>query len=135
MKKLLGSFIMFFTVISFASEVVPMDVKNLLDAKNSYPTTAFDWESLLPYVNGIIFLLAGFITAKLDILTYLKKRKKSQSPVDKKIKEAKDEKELLKVLLSFNSTKYKDAIDKLEMSIYEDKKVDFNTIKVSLSNQ
>jgi hypothetical protein len=50
-----------------------------------------------------------------------------------KIKKAKDEKELLKVLLSSHESGYKPYIRQLEESIYEQKKCDFSKLKEELS--
>lgn len=114
-------------------KVASLDVDNLLDEKDSYPTTAFDWESLLPYLNGFLLMLSGFIIAKLDLMQYLKKSKKQQNPMHKKIKDAKDEKSLLRLLLSSHENRYRPFIDELESSIYDNKKCDLNKIKASLS--
>lgn len=116
-------------------KVESMDVNNLLDEKDSYPTTAFDWESLLPYLNGFLLMLSGFIIAKLDPMQYLKKSQKLQNPIHQKIKDAKDEKSLLRVLLSSHANRYKPFIDELEKSIYDNKKCDLNKIKASLLEQ
>ncbi len=112
-----------------------VDVKNLLDEKDSYPTTAFDWEDLLPYLNSFLFMLAGFIIAKLDLIQYLKKSQKQKDPMHQKIKESKDEKTLLRVLLSSTSPKYRPFIQQLEDSIYENRKCDLLKIKASLLEQ
>jgi len=114
-------------------EVASMDIDNLLDEKDSYPTTAFDWESLLPYLNGFLLMLSGFIIAKLDLMQYLKTSKKQQNPMQQKIKDAKDEKSLLRVLLSSGENRYRPFIDELESSIYDNKKCNLNKLKASLS--
>jgi hypothetical protein len=113
-------------------KVTSIETKNLLDEKDSYPTSAFDWESLLPYLNGFLLMLSGFIIAKLDPMQYLKKHQTKQNSMHKKIKDAKDEKSLLRVLLSSQKNSYKPFIDELELSSYNNKKCDLNKIKASL---
>ncbi len=116
-------------------KVSSMDAKNLLDQKDSYPTIAFDWGSLLPYLNGFLLMLSGFIIAKLDLIQYLKKSQKQHDPMQQKIKDAKDEKSLLRVLLSSHENRYKPFINELEESIYSNKKCDLNKIKALLLEQ
>jgi hypothetical protein len=113
-------------------KVSSIEVKNLLDEKDSYPVTAFDWDKLLPYLNGLLLFLAGFAVAKLDLLKYLKKTEPQLNPINTKIKKAKDEKELLKVLLSSYKNCYNQYIKQLEESIYEQKRCDFPKLKDEL---
>jgi hypothetical protein len=113
-------------------KVASVDVTNVLDEKDSYPTTAFDWSSLLPYLNGFLLMLSGYIIAKLDPMQYLKKSQKQQNLMHQKIKDAKDEKSLMRVLISSNERKFKPFIEQLESSIYDDKKCDLNKLKASL---
>jgi len=106
---------------------------NLLDEEDSYPTTAFDYSKMLSYINGFLLFIAGFIVAKLDFMRYLKRKEPKLDPIVQKIKKAKDEKELLQVLLSSHDTAYKPYIKELEESIYEEKKCDFSKLKDELS--
>ena len=76
MKKLLGRLILFLTLSLFG---LSDEAKSLLDDKDSYPTTAFDWDSMLAYINGFLFLLLGFIAAKFDLIKYMKKIKDLKS--------------------------------------------------------
>jgi len=113
-------------------KVSSIDVANLLDEKDSYSTVAFDYSKLLPYINGFLLFIAGFIVSKLDFMKYLKIKEPKLDPTVQKIKKAKDKKELLKVLLSSHDRAYKPYIKQLEESIYEEKKCDFSKLKDEL---
>jgi len=126
MKKLLGRYSVFL-LISFY-----LGADTLVDAKDSYPTSAVDWDSLYSFFIGFLFVLAGFLFSLFNPLKYIKKDKISQNYLLKKIEETKDEKELLRVLLS-QDKKYNDIVKQLEESIYGDKKMDFMDIKAKLS--
>ena len=59
MKKPLGSLILV-SISLFAVQ----NPNELLDSVDSYPTTAFEWDILTPYLTGFVFFLAGFLVAK-----------------------------------------------------------------------
>jgi len=71
-KKLLGSLMLFLTLSLYG---LSDEAKSLLDDKDSYPTTAFDLDSMLVYINGFLSLFLGLIAAKFDLIKYLKKIK------------------------------------------------------------
>jgi hypothetical protein len=104
--------------------------ETILDEQNSYPTEAFKWSSLMPFINGLLLFIAGFIVAKLNISKYIKKGQKAES----KFANIKDKKELLQILISKNDNKYKSIIEQLEASIYENKKCNLKKIKDELLN-
>jgi hypothetical protein len=114
-------------------KVKQIESSNLLDSTDSYPTSAFDYSKLLPYLNALLLFLAGFISAKLDWKKYLKKDKPIVPLMVEKIAKTRDEKALLKLLLSSNKKEYKPYIKQLEESIYEQKKLDFRKLKEELS--
>ena len=107
-------------------------VKEILDSKNSLPNTALNWENFISYINSVLLFLAGYLIAKLNPLQYLVKKQPSQNPLHQKIKDCKDEKSLLKLLLSENSQDFKGAISTLEACIYHGEKASFKKIKDAL---
>jgi hypothetical protein len=113
-------------------KVIPAQTKELVDKKDSYPTSAFNWSSLLPFINGLLLFISGFVVAKLDLLRFLKRDK--ELPKDQKFHNAKNKKSLLKILISSNNIKYKSIIQELESCIYENKKCNLKEIKEKLSN-
>ncbi len=42
--------------------------KDILDAKNSLPETAFAWDDFSPYLTGFLLFCAGYFTATLNPL-------------------------------------------------------------------
>jgi hypothetical protein len=129
MKKLLGSLFIFFSIYLYSSD---LSGELYLDEKDSYPTSAFDLSSFISYIYGSLFFVAGFLVSKFELLRYLKKES-TFNPMIKKIESSKDEKALLKLLLSSNKKEYKPYIKQLEESIYEQKKLDFRKLKDELS--
>ncbi len=113
-------------------KVVQQSTKSLLDAEDSLPDTAFNWASLLPIINGLVLFVAGFITAKLNLLEKWRKKMPQENPMHLKIKEVKEAKSLLKLLLSTKNNAYKEEIRALEDIIYHDSKESLKAIKEKL---
>jgi len=107
-------------------------VKDILDKENSLPDAAFEWSTLLPYLNSLLLFLAGYFVAKLNPLQYLTKKQTTQNPLHQKIKDAKDEKALLQLLLSQNKTSFSPHITMLEDGLYHAKKTSLKAIKDAL---
>jgi hypothetical protein len=104
-------------------DVKVIDQKDLLDDKNSYTTSSFDFSTLIPYVNAILIFLAGYISAYI-----VQKRVKTVPKIEtfeKEILKCKDRNELLKLLLSKGDKKYESIMDK----IYTDKNLSLKNIK------
>jgi hypothetical protein len=112
--------------------VTAININDLVDAKDSLPQHSFDFATLLPYINGLLLFLAGYLFAKIDILRLIRKESPTKEPYHDKIKATKDEKALLRLLLSLNTKEFKPTIIELEEAIYRDKKVDLKAIKERL---
>ena len=112
--------------------VTPINVHSLVDAKDSLPQKGFDFTKLLPYLNGLLLFLAGFGVAKLDIGRFFRKQSTPTHPYHDRLKACKDEKTLLRLLLSLDEKRFKPTIIELEQAIYADKKVDFKALKEQL---
>jgi hypothetical protein len=94
--------------------------KNLKSADNS-----FEWKR---YLNYFLLFLSGFLVQKL--LKLLPKRELSEN--EKfifSVKRAKTAKELLKILMLQDSSKFKPYIEKLEQSIYQDRSISLSSLK------
>ncbi len=112
--------------------VTPVDTKDLVDAKDSLPQRSFDIASLLPYLNALFLFLAGYLFAKIDVGGLIRKKRAPIHPYHDKIKATKDEKALLRLLLSLDKREFKPTIIELEEAIYKGKKVDLKAIKERL---
>ncbi len=66
MKKHLGRYFIILVL------QLSMWAGGLVDAKDSYPTTAVDWDVLNSYLIGFLSMLAGFLFAKFEIFKKLK---------------------------------------------------------------
>jgi hypothetical protein len=110
-----------------------IDSTSLLDKSDSYPSSGFDIDKVLPYLNAILLFLAGYLSSHFDLFKKVQKVQKNDDFKDK-IKECKDEKELLKLLLSQNQKRYTPFIEELEDMIYRSKSGSIRSIKDRLSD-
>ena len=106
--------------------------EDILDKSDSLPDTAFEWASLYPYLSAFLLMLVGYFVASLNLSQYLRKKDNRPNPLHQKIKEAKDEKALLKLLLSRDNPSYTAYITTLEEALYHDRKVSLQEIKERL---
>ena len=148
MKKLLGSLIFFCSFLLLQAsdlqdanhsvktaiplEVAPLHTDDLVDKQNSLPQVSYNLQELLPYLNGLLLFLAGFVVAKISASAYFTKPPLQQNPHHDKIDKTEDEKALLQLLLSLDDTRYHESIIRLEKSIYSGEKVDFEALKERL---
>ncbi len=113
-------------------QIKQLSQKELLDTKNSLPDSAFDWRAALPFVNGLLLFLAGFLVAKFNLLKKWQKKTPRENPMYLKIKETKDARSLLKLLLNSKDNKYQKEIKALEEILYHGKKESLKEIKETL---
>jgi len=85
----------------------------------------FDW--LISLFSYIVVFGAGYLSA--ISFKWSKKVIKKENPLVEKIKSAKDEKELLTILMANDSQKFSKEIIELEKSIYGGIECDFRGIK------
>jgi len=118
---------------SYAIKVHQVKEEALLDKVDS-PRSAkgVDWSFWSSLFSYVVVFVAGWLMPR-DLL----KRQKvlAQTPEDmlqEKIKGAKTHKELLKILLLEDSSKFKDAIETLESVVYNGKRIALSKIKDSL---
>ncbi len=110
-------------------KVSSVNAANILDKKDSYPSSAFNWSDYLPYLNALLLFISGFIVAKLDLLKFINKGQNNKDQICEKIKNSKDKKALLQILLSSHEKRFKPMIKELESSIYGKQKCDLKKIK------
>lgn len=112
--------------------VKPVDASAYLDSSDSHPSDAFSFEKYSQIFNAILLFSAGFLSAKWIRLEWFRRKKRDKDPLKAKIAETKDEKELLRLLLSQTDTTFRVYIEALEDSLYGDKPSRFSAIKDSL---
>ncbi len=111
-------------------DVKSIDSHSLLDSKNSPKELQkdIDWSWIGLLFSYIAVFIAGFLTPR-DIF---KRKNSKKNTIENKIALTKTHKELLKVLLSKNSTEYKEAINMLESVLYQNRKIALSEIKKEL---
>jgi len=106
---------------------------SLVDSVDNPPSIKqeknFEW--LSNFFNYLIVFISGYLTA-LSLKWKKRSKKIEKNILTTKIKNAKDEKELLKILMANDSQKFSKEIEVLEKSIYGQKKCDFKKIQKSL---
>jgi hypothetical protein len=110
-------------------EIKPKELKD----KTDYPKPSDDYidkakNSFITVFGYLIVFVAGLISGYL--LRFKKSKKIQNVPTTQdKISNAKDAKELLNILISIDSIKYKDIIKECEEVVYRGKKVDLSVLK------
>jgi len=112
-------------------EVKNIDSSSLVDKENTPPPfRGIDWSWVGWLFSYIIVFLSGFFMPR-DI--FQKRFKRADKSFDDKIASIKTHKELLKFLLSYNSSKYSKAIKLLERAIYNKESISLDKIKGHVS--
>ncbi len=110
-------------------DVQPIDKTTLIDKDNMPPPHHNDWSWLASSLKYLFIFFAGYFTA-YTLRWKRKKRHTHTHPVIEKIKEAKTEKMLLQVLISYDEGKpFKELIKKLEDVLYGETKTTLKTLK------
>ncbi len=112
---------------SFKIESVSMD--KLVDKIDSPKNLHYDWSWVTTLIGYLVVFVAGFLSAK-SIKWIPKNRYIPQiDNFTEEIESIDSPKELLTLLISTDSTKYSDTIEKLENTIYGKKKTSLSSIK------
>jgi len=112
-------------------EVKNIDSSSIVDKENTPPPfRGIDWSWVGWLFSYIIVFLSGFFMPR-DI--FQKRFKRADKSFDDKIASIKTHKELLKFLLSYNSSKYSKAIKLLERAIYNKESISLDKIKGHVS--
>ena len=106
-----------------------IDKSSLLDKHDSPKPNHIEWLWIISLLKYIFVFFAGYLSA--NILKWRPKQKKIETnPLKDKIEEAKTEKRLLQLLMSHKEGKrFTKVIEKLETSLYTDKKTALKTLK------
>jgi hypothetical protein len=110
--------------------VTPVATESLVDKEDTPSVSSTDWSWLGWLFSYMAVFVAGFLVPR-DIL---KKRwsRKSATHIRDEVAEAKSHKELLKALLARHNEQDKEAIERLEASLYRGKRVSLSKIKEML---
>ena len=111
-------------------EVSKIPQEKILDSQNSYPTSSFDLSKILPYLYGLLLFISGFLTCKFKLFSKTKVIHTNDSILEEIAKEN-NPKNLLKLLLSKDESRFDPFIDDLEALIYQ-KRGSFKEIKERL---
>jgi hypothetical protein len=109
-------------------DISEVDVSTLIDKTDDPEPLESDWSWLGSLLSYLIIFGAGYLTA-----VSLKWKKKilpqTDDPFKEKIKNCKDEKSLLQLLMATDSKKFTESIGKLENGLYGNAKINFKKIK------
>jgi len=112
-------------------EIEEIAKETLVDEVNSPAPIEYDWGWLWSLLSYITVFIAGYISSTAWSMR-TKKDKKKANPLDQKIANCRDPKTLLQLLLATDPQRFAIDIEKLESSIYGDKKISFEKIKREL---
>ncbi len=108
------------------------DQSTLLDKIDSPKPLQSNWSWLGTLLGYLIVFVAGFLTAKSFKWSPRRKQKSTVDAITEEIQAVNDPKELLALLIATDARRYKNAIEKLEESLYGKKKYDLKRIKKEL---
>jgi len=108
-------------------EIKKVETKTLVDKIDSPKAVEVNFDWLISLFSYIVVFGAGYLSA--ISFKWSKKVIKKENPLVEKIKSAKDEKELLTILMANDSQKFSKEIIELEKSIYGGIECDFRGIK------
>ncbi len=109
-------------------DIEQVDTHRLVDTVDAPDIAKEDWSWLSTLLGYIVAFFAGYITA-LSWKWNKKKRQKENHPLIQKIRNCKDEKALLQVLIAADNTHFTSSIEKLEAFLYGNGKINFNKVK------
>jgi hypothetical protein len=115
-------------------DIAQVDTQRLVDTVNAPDVATEDWSWLRTLLGYIVAFFAGYITA-LSWKWSKKKRQKESHPLIQKIRNCKDEKALLQVLIAADNTYFTSTIEKLEASLYGNGKINLNKVKQEAEEQ
>jgi len=90
-----------------------------------------NFEGLTTFLNYLLVFIAGYLTA-LSFKWKQRSQKIEENILTTKIKNSKDEKELLQILIANDIQNFSEEIEALEKSVYYNEKCNFKEIKKSL---
>ena len=115
-------------------DIEQVDTQHLVDTVDAPEIAKEDWSWLSTLLGYIVAFFAGYITA-LSWKWSKKKRQKENHPLIQKIRNCKDEKALLQVLIAADNTHFTSSIEKLEAFLYGNGKINLNKVKREAEEQ
>ncbi|MEA3491183.1 MAG: hypothetical protein U9R27_04710 [Campylobacterota bacterium] len=115
-------------------EITKPDPGSMIDKIDSPPPLYTDWGWLTTLLGYMIVFIAGFLSAKSINWRAKPKEELPQETIRDQIKSIDDPKELLALLIATESRDYRSTIEKLESSIYGERKISLKRIKRELES-
>lgn len=115
-------------------DIEPVESHDLVDTVDAPEIAQEDWSWLRTLLGYIVAFFAGYITA-LSLKWSKRKRQKEHHPLVQKIRNCKDEKALLQVLIAADHKHFTSSIEKLEAFLYGNGKINFNKVKQEAEEQ
>ncbi|MCF6201487.1 MAG: hypothetical protein L3J42_05135 [Hydrogenimonas sp.] len=121
---------------AYKIDVVPPRLSSVLD-KKTLPTPVesplYTIKSFIPYT---LIFAAGWISALLALrLKSIFPKRAGEDEWRERVKSSRDSKELLKLLLQRDASKFGDWIDRIERSCYKGEKIDLKAVKREILNE
>jgi hypothetical protein len=109
-------------------DIEQVDTQRLVDTVDAPELAKEDWSWLRTLLGYIVAFFAGHITA-FSWKWSKEKHQRATHPLIQKIRNCKDEKALLQVLIAADNRDFTSSIEKLEASLYGNGKINFNKVK------
>lgn len=109
-------------------DIQEVPVHSLVDKVDSPDVAKEYWSWLSSLFGYIVVFTAGYLTA-LSWKWKKRQKQKENHPLIQKIRNCKDEKALLQVLIAADSRHFTSSIEKLEASLYGNGKINLNKVK------
>ncbi len=109
-------------------EVSKVDKKTLVDKIDNPKTLKTDWSWLRSLLTYMLVFAAGYLTA-VSFKWTKKTQSRSEDPIKEKIRQAKDAKALLQLLLAHDPQRFASSIQTLEDSLYGHGKINLRKVK------
>lgn len=116
------------TLPSQKFDITPVAKEKLVDKIDTPPPLTIDWTWLTTLLEYIVVFAAGFLSAIVLKITKRTKAKR-MDPLITKIEMSKDAKSLLQLLMAQDSYRFRESIEKLEDTLYQDAKIDLGKLK------
>ena len=111
--------------------ITKVPIEELIDKRDFPIVERVDWSGIEEILSYLLFFGAGYLSAMS--IKWKRKESKKESSFEKRVKECRDKKELLQLLMSKNSKQFSFAIEALEGDLYRGQKIDFKEIKSKIT--
>ncbi len=116
--------------------VEKIEIDKLIDKEDSPKSAKMELSWINDFLSYILIFIAGYLTALTVKWQDKSKSTKEDRPLHNRIKNSKNARELLQILISEdNSTRFSRAIEELEDILYNGSRKDFKDIKMELEKE